>query len=105
MRLLAHIIAFVVLALSCFPCADDARLAEGKVQSELAEAHNDAGDQDHNDICPPFCHCSCCPGFSIVHIAASLNHINFELNKTFTAYLPHNLQQVSLPIWQPPQLV
>lgn len=106
MRLITYILAFIILGLSCFPCADAAATVANKIQSELVVNHNDASsDENHDDICPPFCHCSCCPGFSIIHIPASLNCIEFNPAKKFKSYLPDNLLQISLPIWQPPRLV
>ena len=105
MKLLAFFMGFLVLALSCLPCADgevqnDASI--NNVKSELVHTQQD-GD-DHDDACSPFCHCICCAAFSVNHIIplaiipfppSSINHSAFYISA---------IAEFSIPIWQPPQL-
>jgi hypothetical protein len=97
MKLVAFIMAFMVLGLSCLQCADKA-VADHKVERHTHERDS------HEDACSPFCHCTCCAGFSINYFTASVSgYISFE-TRTFSDHLPTNTREVSLPVWQPPQL-
>lgn len=101
MRLLGFILAILILALNFLPCADSCAIKGEKVKSEITTQHQ--GD-DHNDTCSPFCHCACCAGFSINHVVTALSSSPLISSKNFYSYLPDNLIEISLPIWQPPKL-
>ncbi len=104
MKIIAFIMAFLVLALSVMPCADAGAIEEGKVKSAISKT-TDQQDHDDSDACSPFCHCSCCAGFSINHVIASIIIIPpYGCNPT-GSFLPANVTEVVLPIWQPPQIV
>lgn len=105
MKFFAVIMAFLVLTLSCLPCADDAFAVNTKANMEAIQQHNQQDNPDHNDACSPFCHCTCCAGFSLNHNSAAVSDLVIFCNKSFASYLPDNIIEVSLPIWQPPQLV
>lgn len=97
--------AFLVLALSCLPCADkDMPSKSEDVQFELVKAVSNQ-DNDQDDNCSPFCQCACCPGFSINHpllvCGISIKHISSK----FPSHISFDLLGLTLPIWQPPQLV
>lgn len=105
MKILALIMAFLVLALSVMPCADSQVLAgkEGTT-TELTKT----GKQQNNPIqddCSPFCQCSCCAGFSINHFVASVTTVQYLSDNPTNDFLPSEVIEVSLPIWQPPQIV
>jgi len=104
MKLLTFVMAFLVLALSCLPCADGESTAVSSDRIKTEVAHSQQQDDDHEDACSPFCHCICCTGISVNHVMAiaivpapqtSINHSSF-----------HNpsIAEVSLPVWQPPKL-
>lgn len=105
MKFVALILAFLVLALSVMPCADaDAAINDGKDKSKITrtierEQHND------DDACSPFCYCACCASFSINHFIASIIVIPPYRNNSTGSFLPADVVEVALPIWQPPQLV
>jgi hypothetical protein len=104
-KILAFIMAFLVLALSVMPCADIGVSAnDSKAKTELAKSNTQKGDTQRDD-CSPFCHCTCCAGFSINHFVASITIIPPYESTTKTAHLPSSVFDVALPIWQPPQLV
>ena len=87
------------------PCADSKEAAsKGKVKTEVAKSHQQK-DDTHNDGCSPFCHCTCCAVFSINHLVASIIIVPLYESTIPTAYLPTNILDVALPVWQPPQLV
>ncbi len=104
MKIVALIMAFLVLALNVMPCADGAAIHDGKAKSEIAKTTDP---QNHNDAdaCSPFCHCSCCAGFSINHFIASVIIIPPYGSNSSCSFLPADIIEVALPIWQPPQIV
>jgi hypothetical protein len=104
MKSLAFILAFMVLALSCMPCNDDECAMEaGKNKTEFAK-QTPGQDKDHTEDCSPFCHCSCCAGFSINHGMATGNLLPVICANNFSSYLPENLIEISIPVWQPPKI-
>ncbi|WP_143774408.1 DUF6660 family protein [Niastella vici] len=106
MRILAFVLAFIVLALSCQPCADgDYSMNATKAKVTHSNIPQQQNKQDHNDACSPFCHCTCCAGFSINHYSISISCLSIPSNKTFTSFFPADIIEISFPIWQPPQLV
>ena len=104
MKIIALIMAFLVLALSVMPCGDANAASEGKSKTELGKSHNE-DDNSQQDDCSPFCTCTCCAGFSINHFIASLTPIPPYESTAAAAHLPASVLDVALPIWQPPQLV
>jgi len=102
MKMLSVILAFLVLGLSCLPCDDNASIAQiGNLTIELANHQNS---QDHKDACSPFCHCTCCASFLLNHTQPLPSTRNDSRPASFSCYLPAHLIEVSLPVWQPPQL-
>jgi len=104
MKLLAFVMAFLILALSCLPCADGdvQTVSIDNIKTEVG--HSEQEDNDHEDACSPFCHCICCAGVSVNHVMAiaivpasqsSINHSSFHNS---------SIAEVSIPVWQPPKL-
>lgn len=103
MRLLTFFMAILVLSLSCLPCGDVSNLVlkEGKAKYELSKCAD--GDQ-HEDDCSPFCHCSCCAGFSIYHQVAVIQQSCLPSAFLHATRYIETIREVSIPVWQPPQL-
>lgn len=103
-KFISFFLGLVVLALGCMPCADDGLTNNSvEVKYESARSHSHQGD-GHADACSPFCHCTCCAGFSINHALSTDINPEITSGNLFTSYLPSDLSQISLSIWQPPQL-
>ena len=102
MKFIAFIMAVLVLTLSCLPCSDVGATSE---MSKPEVRDYQSNETQHNDLCSPFCHCTCCAGFSVNHFIALIATIPQYKSKIQAAYLPSNILDVALPIWQPPQLV
>ncbi len=97
--------ASLALILSILPCADEgSAMKECKVKTEFTEQHNEQDHPEHNDTCSPFCHCTCCAGFSINQLFATESSLILIDSKLYTSYLSEDLFEYSPPIWQPPQL-
>jgi len=104
MRFFAFIMAVIVLALSAMPCMDEGcGINSGKTNAQISTSHNSTGHSD-SDPCSPFCTCNCCSGVTILFSSILIQHQVFEPAKFYSAYLSTNISQVSLPVWQPPQL-
>ncbi|WP_317042008.1 DUF6660 family protein [Sediminibacterium ginsengisoli] len=106
MRSIAFILAFLVLLLSILPCADTGMTVKtNKAKSEQVSASKHKDNKSDDDLCPPFCHCGCCASVSI-----KTNFLAVEARPAFYGnnapyYLPGSISAISLPIWQPPQLL
>jgi hypothetical protein len=105
MKFVAFIMAFLILSLPVLPCADDGSAPDAdKAKTEIVQQHSQPEEQEHNDNCSPFCHCTCCAGVSISHIFTIVSSLLLMDGKSYTSYLPDHLIEYSSPIWQPPQL-
>jgi hypothetical protein len=102
MRLAAFILSILVLALGCMPCAD-ANAFPSKARQEISTVTEQG--TEHNDICSPFCICTCCAGFSVSHTFIEIKTFIPQQRTDHGAYYIASLRKVALPIWQPPQLV
>ena len=110
-KVTAFILAVLVLVLSCIPCADIS--AELQLASSLSKVageepgHSHEEHQDCIDLCSPLCHCACCAGFSIIYRLNSIPQQQAVAERpVYTEkYITAALIDISLPIWQPPQLV
>ncbi|MFN4248547.1 MAG: DUF6660 family protein [Flavipsychrobacter sp.] len=109
MRLTASILAILVLILSCLPCADMGAMPITKVDNSSlltkpVKEHSD--NHKEVDLCSPFCHCACCAGFSIIYSSVVIpDRIQIVVPPLHTDFISSDVIEISLPIWQPPQLV
>jgi hypothetical protein len=101
MRCFTFIMAILVLSLSCMPCGDAQKVMVKKATRELAQAPHT---QEHEDYCSPFCHCACCAGFSINHQVAVLSQPWSPFAALHASRYIESIREVSIPVWQPPQL-
>ena len=104
MRIFAFIMAFLVLGLSFIPCAD-APLSSSDDKSKTEINRQDKQDGDHEDNCSPFCNCDCCAHYPLSYIHSLETGFVAIAVKTYKSYLSNSIIEVSLSIWQPPQLV
>ena len=105
MKIFAFLMAIMVLALGVMPCADDANAMDNsKAKTELTKSTHQK-DSPQSEACSPFCQCSCCAGFYINHFIASIIIIPLYGGNSSCRFLPADVNEVALPIWQPPQIV
>ena len=102
MKLVATLLGFYMLLLSCMPCGDSKDCSSPEPVSIAA---GDAGHQDHSDKenCTPFCVCACCavPVFQLPVTSAQL-----PLIPTIQMNGYHDVRFISAAhyrIWQPPK--
>ncbi len=86
------------------PCADEFFISKNSVNHIIVEKGTD---HQHNekDECSPFCYCACCSvrSFSATEITITFFSQQTVLDKP--SFMAKPTHQISLPIWQPPQLV
>ena len=107
MKLTSVILSLVFLILSCLPCADLKVNNSAHITTEFTSNHEKHSTDNHNDLCSPFCICSCCGS-----VIASYSHpiiIKTPIrSKVIKAQLPtyksilHSNFYGS--IWQPPKI-
>lgn len=102
MKIVFFIMAFLSLALSFVPCGDKAEIVEIHTMADLKNSdhqHSHSG----TDTCTPFCHCSCCSSLTI-NKTTVLIYFPLAVEKIKVYYLPSEIIDAAIPVWQPPQL-
>ena len=84
-------------------CNDDME-CNVKGEVKILASSNQQQHNHNKEACTPFCQCTCCAGFSINHTIVSVPAITVPPSKGISSFLPDNIREISLPIWQPPQL-
>jgi hypothetical protein len=107
MKLYSFLLSIIILIQTCMPCADVHGTA---VVSTQSTAHiNTAGDEHAEgcaDACSPFCQCSCCSNTGIPQdMAAPAEELLLPQDRVYLGSIPMDIVDISLPVWQPPQLV
>jgi hypothetical protein len=99
--------AVIVLALSCIPCMDGAYAMTNNAATIENSTSKNRQEQQHkgNDACSPFCTCNCCAGFAFSPFSIKVQSIVHVAAKKYSSYLSSSAIAISLPVWQPPQLV
>ncbi len=101
MKLFTFIMAVMFLVLSGMPCRDNDSLENTAL---TASAQHHADQKGHKDACSPFCTCSCCSTLSISYPLAVLAAIHVEASVHCSSLYIGSVINISLPVWQPPQL-
>lgn len=107
MKLFSIIVSIYIVALSCLPCADLEVDSLAHTTTNFSANHNDHSHDKENDLCSPFCICSCC-GSQIVSLFQT-DAINFPIPlKSIKTQLPTYKSVFASnfygSIWQPPQI-
>ncbi|WP_162902839.1 DUF6660 family protein [Taibaiella koreensis] len=110
MKLLCSILAILLLASGCIPCSDARRssfpTSETTILTTVENTRPASREQGHEDMCAPFCQCSCCatacalPGLALPQMVT----VTEIADRLFAPYLQQKPVGIALPIWQPPQL-
>ncbi len=99
---IATILSVYLFALMVMPCNDgcNSHPHEEPITIQQAEEHHQAD----NDLCSPFCFCTCCASAMNAVNFPALNTIPPVTEKKFTAFYQSLLSQEHSSIWQPPKL-
>lgn len=104
MRIFTFIMAFIVFFASVIPCADSVGAVNNNQTVEISKNHQPALPGD-SDLCSPFCICTCCAGFTYSAYALNIKHVKPGMSANTPLYVAEKISSISLPIWQPPQLL
>lgn len=99
---LALFFSIFLLALSIMPCADLHTEGEGMAISiDTTHEHQ----EEHQDVCPPFCSCNCCSSSIVCGLANVYSEIEINAPETIDRYQSEYFFNYHNGIWQPPRLV
>ncbi len=107
MKLFNIIISIYITALSCLPCTDMEVNSLAHTTTKFTANHEEHSHDKENDLCSPFCICSCC-GSQIISLF-QIDTINFPIqSKGIKTQLPTYKSVFASnfygSIWQPPQI-
>ncbi|MFI5171837.1 MAG: DUF6660 family protein [Chitinophagales bacterium] len=105
MKIIFAILSIVILYLGSAPCAD--AFHTHKENIEVATNGNEHHQENHEDLCPPFCSCNCCG--NSVSTSNAFYQANLKLlidselfySKDVSQFISRNFSS----IWQPPKIV
>ena len=107
MKFLQIILAIYLVALSCFPCADVEVNSLTHSSQEIAADHGNHSHDKENDLCPPFCVCTCC-GQQIFNFSQEITFEFRNISLEIAAQIPSCKSTLTShffgSIWQPPQI-
>lgn len=101
MKVFCLLFAFYTLAISIAPCSDvHGRTDEAVTTLSQAQEHHD----EHNDICSPFCSCSCCQSVTVMAFYThELTTTTIAVNQPFIFEEDFHSSDCA-SIWQPPKI-
>lgn len=102
-KILAFIMAVLVLSFSIIPCADGVSFA--KEESGKYSQTKTSQDEPHDDACSPFCICTCCAVFSVTCTVAAFSAVTIPFKTKHSLFLEARTNSIASAIWQPPQIV
>jgi hypothetical protein len=83
------------------PCGDKEGCNEVNPSQVSQATHHE---KHADEICSPFCVCSCCAThFLVKEFRPSLNQVA-EINTVYTVHKESKTSTAIVPIWQPPKL-
>jgi hypothetical protein len=107
-KFITVILSIYIFVLSAIPCVDIASESVVHPKTALSSEKGNKPYDKENDLCSPFCICSCCGQVTLNYSATIIYdfHIQFEeiksSNSIYTSALHSNFYG---SIWQPPQIV
>ncbi len=101
MKIISFIFSFYFFTLAIIPCCDETECNELE-QTTIAQSQDHSTHQHENEICSPFCICSCCGGITIITetVSTGTEIVTTELQAVSSN---SKLLSVYLAIWQPPK--
>ena len=79
--------------------------SQNSIVLKSSSSHSSA--HTHEDLCSPFCQCSCCAIAYTFVIPSKLKSVLLQsfTDKPFASYVQPDLLDISLSVWQPPKIV
>ncbi|MFV5696587.1 DUF6660 family protein [Flavobacterium sp. LB3P122] len=105
MRIVNFILSIYFIILSCMPCVDIVYNYDSN--SGITIVQQEQKQENHQEICSPFCICSCC-GQQIVFQASNYFAIPTQpvssVGKETILYIQKFVSNFNGTIWQPPKV-
>ncbi|WP_369414058.1 DUF6660 family protein [Desertivirga xinjiangensis] len=106
MKWISFIISVYVLLLAVSPCCATEHLNASGDECLIEQREADCSKDPDCKGCSPFFSCSSCSGFMIYCSVVFVKPVvSFSSSKKYSLYTYFCLQDICLPIWQPPRLV
>ncbi len=104
MKIFSLLLMLLILAMNFKPCADEIFIDTSEVVHTVIEKTADHQSTGADD-CSPFCYCACCSvrSFSAKETVVTIFLPQIKIQEP--NFLLGHVHQISLSIWQPPQLV
>ncbi len=93
------IFCFYFILLAVIPCGDEGECNEVKHE----QTSQNSGDHE-NEICTPFCVCSCCATHFVVKPFQTIHTQIAEINSKYIVHPESEISTAVIVIWQPPKL-
>ncbi|WP_443192791.1 DUF6660 family protein [Mucilaginibacter sp. KACC 22063] len=89
--------------LAILPCQDREDMIAGVMHVTVQKSHS-ANDERGQEICPPFCTCSCCSTARTLTAKVTISIFNKSIIREYPHYSIPAIQDQPINIWQPPQI-
>lgn len=105
-KVIRFILAIYVIALSVYPCSDPYTCKDELQQGEqVANVSDHEHSDDEQDVCTPFCICSCCAAHIRLSIVSDVDFAGAIHNtKEAIPYIEKQVLSDHNHIWQPPRI-
>ncbi|MFV8326607.1 DUF6660 family protein [Flavobacterium sp. ZS1P14] len=97
-----------IVALSCLPCADLEVDSSARSSAQFIVNNDNHSHDKENDLCPPFCICSCCGTQVLIYfpeIILNLDAAATIIKIPLPTYKSILISNFFGSIWQPPQII
>lgn len=101
-KIFSFLLALHVLFLTSFTCLENYDTFSPTAATTISVAHD--CNQEGNNICDPFCQCSCCPGFVVMPFCKFLSTQYISSGKQFILYSANFSSAFFGSHWQPPKI-
>ena len=104
MKFLFTLLAFFMVYLSCLPCGDSVE-CNSKAQTKISAATSHQDHQHNNEVCTPFCTCTCCAASAFYSANSKTDAVKsvFSSEKYPLFNIAFHTESYD-NIWQPPKI-
>lgn len=99
----AIIFSVYMTILAVLPCQDRDNVIASNIHVTVSKS-NSANNECGQEICPPFCTCSCCSTARVLVAKITVSIFSLTFSREYPAYGIPAVQDQPINIWQPPQL-
>lgn len=103
MKFFSSLLMILILAMNFKPCADELISQEPSIEVTFQKTSDHQHEQE--DGCSPFCYCACCSVRAHCEFPDVTVPFLSQVAVKNPAFTSSYLHQITLPVWQPPQLV